>query len=988
MMHPDDNEEKLLRSVALQNARAILLARERVERELIQAKEALEHKSSELAAQRESYRVTLSSIGDAVITCDTGARITFLNPVAEAMTGWKSSEVVGQPLETVFRIINEETRQPADSPVEKVLREGAVVGLANHTALISRDGRETAIDDSAAPILDASGKICGVVMVFHDITHQKRAAEALRESAERLHAIFHQAAVGIAMATLEGHFVEANSKCLDILGYSSEELRQLTFTDITYREDLEPTHSGISRLLAGEIADLVYEKRYVRKDGALVWSLTTVTLLRNAAGQPERFIGVIEDITRRKGAESERERLTGILERSVNEIYIFSPETLRFEYVNEGARRNLGYTLDEMRGKTPLDIKPEYTEQSFREMVAPLLRGEKEKHVFSTIHRRANGTDYPVEVHLQAVAHAGQRVFLAVILDVTERQEAEERLRRSEEELRALANSIPQLAWMADPDGNIFWYNQRWYDYTGATFEQMAGWGWQSVHDPQMLPLVLERWKESIRTGQAFDMEFPLRGADGVFRWFLTRVNPVRDHAGRVVRWFGTNTNVDDFRRVQEALREESRMLELLNNTGTAIASNLDRESIVQTVTNSATQITGAKFGAFFYNVINHEGESFLRYTLSGAPREALEQFDLPRHPLVFNATFQGKEVIRSGDITRDARYDPSNGQWPVRSYLAVPVISRSGEAMGGLFFGHPQPDVFSERAERLALGVAAQAAVAMDNARLYDAAQKEIAERKRAEQALRESESKLAHSNADLDSKVRQRTASLEDAIAQMEEFSYSVSHDLRGPLRAMSAYARALIEDCGAQLDSTARDYVERILRSSDRMEKLTHDVLTYSRLARSELPLISIDLGKLVRELISQYAEFQPPVSQIEFEGPSIRALAHESSMGQCITNLLSNAVKFVHPGTTPVVRVRAEFRGDNVRLWIEDNGIGIKPEYQERLFKMFERLHRHEHYQGTGIGLAIVRKAMEKMGGTVGVSSDGVKGSRFWLELPKA
>ncbi len=186
MMQWDENEEKLLRSVALQNAQAVFLARERAERELIAAKEALERKTMELAEQREFFRVTLSSIGDAVISTDTESRITFLNPVAEAMTGWKSDEAIGQPLENVFHMINEQTRKPAPNPVAKVLREGTVVGLANHTALIARDGNETAIADSAAPIRDGTGKISGVVMVFHEVTEQRRAEAALRESHQLL----------------------------------------------------------------------------------------------------------------------------------------------------------------------------------------------------------------------------------------------------------------------------------------------------------------------------------------------------------------------------------------------------------------------------------------------------------------------------------------------------------------------------------------------------------------------------------------------------------------------------------------------------------------------------------------------------------------------------------------------------------------------------------------------------------------------------------
>ncbi len=185
-MQPDDEEEKLVRSVALQNAQAVLLAREKAERALIAAKEELERKSAELAEQREFFRVTLASIGDAVITTDTQGKVTFLNPVAEAITGWSSIDALGQPLERVFKIVNEQTRTLAQNPVARVLREGAVVGLANHTALIARDGKETAIDDSAAPIRDGTGNISGVVMVFHDVTEQRKAETALRESHQAL----------------------------------------------------------------------------------------------------------------------------------------------------------------------------------------------------------------------------------------------------------------------------------------------------------------------------------------------------------------------------------------------------------------------------------------------------------------------------------------------------------------------------------------------------------------------------------------------------------------------------------------------------------------------------------------------------------------------------------------------------------------------------------------------------------------------------------
>jgi len=239
------------------------------------------------------------------------------------------------------------------------------------------------------------------------------------------------------------------------------------------------------------------------------------------------------------------------------------------------------------------------------------------------------------------------------------------------------------------------------------------------------------------------------------------------------------------------------------------------------------------------------------------------------------------------------------------------------------------------------------------------------------------------------LERMVNERTASLREAIAQMEEFSYSVSHDLRAPVRAMQCYAEVLREDYGAQLDEHAKKYLDRIINGGMRMDRLIQDILTYSRLSRREIKLAPINLDRITREIVRQHVEIgRSAQAEISVEGHLLPVIGHEGSLTQAISNLLNNAVKFVAPGTKPKVRVWTERRNGAVRLWIQDNGIGIKPEYQHRLFSVFERVHPEKKYEGTGIGLAIVRKATERMGGKAGVESDGVNGSRFWIQLPAA
>ena len=286
--------------------------------------------------------------------------------------------------------------------------------------------------------------------------------------------------------------------------------------------------------------------------------------------------------------------------------------------------------------------------------------------------------------------------------------------------LRSLFDLMPQLGWTARPDGHIDFYNRGWYDYTGTTFEEMQGWGWVKVHDPEMLPIVVERWRHSLETGTPFEMEFPLRRHDGAFRWFLTRVNPLRNTDGTIVRWVGINTDVDDRRR-------HARTLERLSDIGRTISADLELQKVVQAVTDAATELSGAQFGAFFYNVVNDAGEAYMLYTISGVPREHFEKFPNPRNTAIFAPTFAGEKTVLMDDVTKDPRFaqnPPYNGlpkgHLPVVSYLAVPVVSRSGEVLGGLFFGHPQASVFTHQSAQVVEGLASQAAVALDNARLY----------------------------------------------------------------------------------------------------------------------------------------------------------------------------------------------------------------------------------------------------------------------------
>lgn len=288
-----------------------------------------------------------------------------------------------------------------------------------------------------------------------------------------------------------------------------------------------------------------------------------------------------------------------------------------------------------------------------------------------------------------------------------------------------------------------------------------------------------------------------------------------------------------------------------------------------------------------------------------------------------------------------------------------------------------------------LAQDLAERAALAVESARLYRAAQAELEERRRTERELKDSQDRFRQLYNTLEFRVAERTSDLQSALRELETFAYSVAHDLRGPLRAMVGFSQALLEDYGGALDATGRDYARRIAEGARRLDQLTQDLLGYSRLARSEIPLEVVELDDVIARVVEDMGpELRERNADLRIETRLPAVEGHSLTLQQVVTNLFANALKFVFPGQTPRIRVRAGTRLGWVRVWVEDQGIGIPPEHHERIFGVFERLNRSEEYPGSGIGLAIVRKGVERMKGQVGVESELGKGSRFWFELPEA
>ena len=527
--------------------------------------------------------------------------------------------------------------------------------------------------------------------------------------------------------------------------------------------------------------------------------------------------------------------------------------------------------------------------------------------------------------------------------------------------------------WSWDASSDIVTISGRTAEIFGVPHEPIT---WSAMRD-LLHPDDRERARiaveQAIQQRTQYDIEYRVNRASGEPCWISARGAGVYGKDGNVIGMVGVVLDVTERKFGETAQREETRVLEALNRTSIALSQTLDIEALLQTVTDAATRVCGAQFGAFFYNTHDASGDAYQLYTLSGAPRAAFEKFGHPRATPIFAPTFAGEGVIRLDDVKADPRY----GQWgphhgmpqghlPVRSYLAVPVRSRTGEILGGLFFGHPEVGVFTFRAERLVTGMAAQAAAAIDNARLYETARK-AAENERA-----------ARAQAELVGK-------------QKDEFLATLSHELRTPLNAILGWAQVLRRNA-LNVDATAKQGLEVIERNTRLQAQLIEDLLDMSRITSGKMQL-DVQTVMPTTFILAAIDTVQPAADAKNIR--VVKILDHTAGpisgdpnrLQQVLWNLLSNAIKF-----TPkdgCVQVLLERVNSHIEISVADTGIGIGPELVPLVFDRFQQGDASitRKHGGLGLGLSIVKHLVELHGGSVHVHSPGENlGSTFSLHFP--
>ncbi len=623
---------------------------------------------------------------------------------------------------------------------------------------------------------------------------------------------------------------------------------------------------------------------------------------------------------------------------------------------NRAAERMFGYTATEMVGQSIRTIIPA-DRQGEEDMVLSRIRaGESTTH-FETVRQRKDGTLVPISLTVSPIHDDAGKVIGAskIARDISDRvMGAVANLR-----LAAVIESSDDAIVTKDLNGIVTSWNSAAERMFGYTADEAIG---RSIR--RIIPAEFQGEEDvllaKIRAGEKVDhFETIRQRKDGSRLSISLTVSPLRDEKGEIIGASKVARDITERTRLLIAVHEHAQDTEKLNEVGAAVVSTLERERIVQKVTDIATELTRAEFGAFFYNTTDPDtGDVYSLFTLSGASREAFATFPQPRATAVFGPTFRGEGPVRLDDVTADPRYGRNApyfgmppGHLPVRSYLALPVKGVTGEVLGGLFFGHSQVGVFTAQHERLALGVAAWASVALENSRLY---------------------------------------ADVQAASRMKDEFLAVLSHELRTPLNAIVGYARLLRG--GILSGEKAERGLETLDRNATWLTQIVEDVLDVSRIVAGK---IRLDVQPVELPLIidNAVATMQPAadakgVRLQTILDPRIGPVSGDPSrLQQVVWNLVSNAVKF-----TPKlgrVQVRLERVNSHVEIVVSDTGLGIRADFLPYVFERFRQAEGGTTRKtgGLGLGLAIVRHIVEMHGGTVEATSAGEgEGATFRVRLP--
>ena len=1020
---------------------------------LVRENEALRRRVAALEAEAERFKTTLQSIGDAVISVDTGGNILQMNAVARKLTRWGEAEALGQPLARVFRIVNEETRAEVESPVERVLREGVVVGLANHTVLIAKDGEECPIADSGAPIRNEKGETIGVVLVFRDQTEERTAQRSLQESERRYRTLAESLPHLVWTCRADGPCDYLSPRWVDYTGIPEADQLGYGWLDQLHPDDRERVMAEWSKVAPrGGVFDIEFRIR--RADGVYRWFRTRAIPFRDADGRVVKWFGSNSDIDDHKRVHEElresEERARATLY-GIGDAVIATDEGGRVKQMNRVAEKLTGWTESHASGRPLDDVFRIVNEQTHAAVESPVARVLREEQVVGlanhTLLIGKDGSEHPIADSGAPIRNEkGETTGVVLVFrDQTEERAAQKALEESEAFNRTIVESIPQQLFLKDRNGVYLAVNQPYAASLGCRPEQLVGKDDFAFYPTELAEKYRADDRAVMESGQVKDMEERFL-AQGKEYWIHTIKAPVRDDGGQVTAVLGLFEDISARQRVEQSLKDARDRLEEAQRA--AHLGNWEFDAVND-------QITGSQE---FYRLFDVVPEGLSRFSqfverLHPDDRErvqrdvadALKQdrpydtdyrvrlsdggwrdviargrvfvdeggkplrmvgtcLDITERKQAENALREQYAILRAilqstdssvFSLDREYRYTTFNDGHAATMKALYGVDIQIGASLAEYQSVPEDWQLARKNLDRALQGETfVESAFSGDEVRSrryfeishspirtsaneligVSVSSRDVTERKRAEDEIR-------LLNVSLEERVRDRTAQLEELNKELEAFSYSVSHDLRAPLRAIDGFTRLLADDYAPHLNTEGKRLCSIVRENTKSMGRLIDDLLAFSRLGRAEMNLSQIDMGTMANSVFHELTTPQGR-ARIDFQvGALPPALADPTLMRQVWMNLLSNAIKFSSKRERAAIKVSAQQnQGENVYA-VQDNGAGFDMQYVGKLFGVFQRLHSSKEFEGNGVGLALVQRVIRRHGGRVWAEGEIDKGATF-------
>ncbi|HEX8313463.1 MAG TPA: PAS domain-containing protein, partial [Flavisolibacter sp.] len=803
-----------------------------------------------------------------------------------------------------------------------------------------KDGRM--IERNGTPIVAENGLYYGWAWYFRDVTAKIKQEQKFRNVVE-------QAADPILILKGEDMVLEVANKALLDLWKTDETAIGKTFLEILpemkgqgFLELLQQVYHTGEPFLGSEVPAVFNEEGEKKRT---VYFNFTYQPYREADGTISGVLVLASDVTgqveaKQKLVESEKNLRNTILQAPVAMCILKGPSFV-VEVANARMYELWGKGKDEMLHKAVFEGLPEARNQGLEEVLQHVYTtGETFSAVERPVTLVRNGNVEIVYINFvyEPFRDGNGSIpgIIAVAIEVTEQVTARKKIEENEQRFRTLANSISQLAWTADADGWIYWYNNRWYEYTGTTLEEMQGWGWQKVHHPDHIQRVVDFVKEAWHKPEPIELTFPLRGKDGHFRWFLTRAYPVLDAEGRILQWIGTNTDIEEQKQLEASLEQKvrTRTMELENQ----------RNLFDNVLKNSSNGISVTE-------MIRDEKGHVIDATTILANDAAVRFIGLPRDVFLSKTATELDPHILGSPYGQTCLKTLDTGEPSFIQYF-LDVTGRWLELTISKMDNDHLIHIFTD-----------------------------VTPIKEAQLQLERTVGELKRSNVNL------------------EEFAYAASHDLKEPIRKIHFFSDRLKNVLKDRLGEEETKTFDRMELATKRMSSLIDDLLAYSQVSLRPKTFEEVNLNGII-DLVLNDLDLEIEEKGAKVSVAKLFAIqGHHRQLQQAFQNLIGNALKYGQSGIVPEIKITGEkVKGKDQEITsqfpqkhyylvnVSDNGIGFEQKDVERIFNVFTRLHGNLDYRGTGVGLSIVRKVIENHNGLITAESEPGKGATFKIYLP--